>query len=479
MRTHLLFFILLLLFALVPGLNAQSPSWADDLLNRYDRYRENAVADRRFKHSEITPLILKLSGKNGFEVAEKGRSVEGRPIYLVKYGRGPVKVLLWSQMHGDEPTATMALLDLFNFLSARDEFDHIRKALSEQLTLYFLPMLNPDGAEDYKRRNALDIDINRDALRLQTPEGRLLKKVRDEVDADWGFNLHDQSRYNSVGLSPGEATFAFLAPAFDSAKSVNEKRKNAMQLVVTMNRWLQQYIPGQVARFDDTFEPRAFGDNMQRWGTRTILVECGGLDGDPEKQKIRKLHFGMLVLALESIAGKSYETHSIQAYDDIAYNNRRLFDLIIREVRVEKEGKSFIADLGFQRNEHSYDSHRRFYYSSTISDIGDLSTHNAYDEFHAGGYAALPGKTYPQTVSSLSAVQQLDAASLHRQGYTDIKVSNLPKKADFDDLPFRLHAAGARIPSNEIGLERNPSFFLARNGVKEYVVVNGFLHRIE
>lgn len=458
---------------------AQSPAWADELLIRYDRYKENAIADRRFKHAEVAPLILKFSGKKGFEVREKGRSVEGRPVYLVKYGNGPVKVLLWSQMHGDEPTATMALLDLFNFLSASDEFDSVRSLLREELTLYFLPMLNPDGAEEYQRRNALDIDINRDALRLQTPEGRLLKAVRDEVDADWGFNLHDQSRYNSVGLSPGEATFAFLAPAFDSAKSVNETRKNAMQLIVTMNRWLQQYIPGQVARFDDTFEPRAFGDNMQRWGTRTILVECGGLDGDAEKQKIRKLHFGMLVLALDAIARKSYEAHSIQAYNDIAYNNRRLFDLIIREVRVEKGGKSFIADLGFQRNEHSYDSQRRFYYSSTISDLGDLSTHNAYEELHAGGYTALPGKTYPQTVSSLSALQQLDAASLHRQGYTDIKVSNLPKKADFDDLPFRLHAAGGRIPSNEIGLERNPSFFLVRNGVKEYVVVNGFLHRIE
>lgn len=477
MRTLFLLLLLLPLFSC--DSQAQSPPWADDLLNRYDRYKENAIADRRFKHAEVAPLILKFSGKKGFEVREKGRSVEGRPVYLVKYGSGPVKVLLWSQMHGDEPTATMALLDLFNFLSASDEFDSVRSLLREELTLYFLPMLNPDGAEEYQRRNAIDIDINRDALRLQTPEGRLLKAVRDEVDADWGFNLHDQSRYNSVGLSPGEATFAFLAPAFDSAKSVNETRKNAMQLIVTMNRWLQQYIPGQVARFDDTFEPRAFGDNMQRWGTRTILVECGGLDGDPEKQKIRKLHFGMLVLALEAIASKSYEAHSIQSYNDIAYNNRRLFDLIIREVRVEKGGKSFIADLGFQRNEHSFDSHRRFYYSGTISDFGDLSTHNGYDEFHAGGYSALPGKTYPQTLSSLSAVQQLDAASLHRQGYTDIKVSNLPKKADFDDLPFRLHAAGARIPSNEIGLERNPSFFLVRNGVKEYVVVNGFLHRIE
>ena len=29
---------------------------------------------------------------------------------------GEVHVLLWSQMHGDESTATMALFDIFNFI---------------------------------------------------------------------------------------------------------------------------------------------------------------------------------------------------------------------------------------------------------------------------------------------------------------------------------------------------------------------------
>ena len=40
------------------------------------------------------------------------------------------------------------------------------------LTLYVVPMLNPDGAERFQRRNAQGIDINRDALSLQTPEGQ-------------------------------------------------------------------------------------------------------------------------------------------------------------------------------------------------------------------------------------------------------------------------------------------------------------------
>lgn len=34
-----------------------------------------------------------------------------------------------------------------------------------------------------------------------------------------------------------------------------------------MNKVLQKYIPGQVARYSDDHEPRGFGDNVQKWGT--------------------------------------------------------------------------------------------------------------------------------------------------------------------------------------------------------------------
>ncbi|NIQ56614.1 MAG: peptidase M14, partial [Gemmatimonadetes bacterium] len=47
--------------------------------------------------------------------------MEGRPIYAVRFGHGPMRVLLWSQMHGDEPTATMAIADIFTFLAASSD----------------------------------------------------------------------------------------------------------------------------------------------------------------------------------------------------------------------------------------------------------------------------------------------------------------------------------------------------------------------
>ena len=49
-----------------------------------------------------------------------------------------------------------------------------------------------------------------------------------------------------------------------------------MRIIAKMNQIIQGYARGQVGRYNDEFEPRAFGDNMQKWGTSTILIETGG-----------------------------------------------------------------------------------------------------------------------------------------------------------------------------------------------------------
>ena len=137
-------------------------------------------------------------------------------------------------------------------------------------------MVNPDGAELFQRRNNFEIDLNRDAVRQQTPEGKLLKEVFDSLKADFGFNLHDQSKYYNARLTDSPATISFLAPAYDYEKHINTTRGNAMKIIVQMNDIIQKYAPGQVGRYSDEFEPRAFGDNIQKWGTSTILIESGG-----------------------------------------------------------------------------------------------------------------------------------------------------------------------------------------------------------
>ena len=45
-------------------------------------------------------------------------------------GHGPKSILLWSQMHGDEPTATPALLDLTDFLARKAATPDVSRILS-------------------------------------------------------------------------------------------------------------------------------------------------------------------------------------------------------------------------------------------------------------------------------------------------------------------------------------------------------------
>jgi murein tripeptide amidase MpaA len=176
-------------------------------------------------HAEVTRRLADVgdSAPDLFRVEKIGESLEGRSINHVTAGTGPFGVLLWSQMHGDEPTATSALFDLFEFLHRHRGEPAVARILS-RLTVHVVPMLNPDGAERFQRRNLQSIDINRDALRLQTAEGQVLKALRDRVQPKLGFNLHNQSWRTSVGDPPMPASISLLSVAYDKPRTENAGR---------------------------------------------------------------------------------------------------------------------------------------------------------------------------------------------------------------------------------------------------------------
>ncbi len=465
---------LLYCFFLLPML-VIGQSFSEQLDKNYENYKETSIQNRRFKHQDIVPLIKNLEAP--FVVSKAGESLEGRAIYQVKIGTGTTKVLLWSQMHGDEPTATMAIMDIFNFFAKKDNLDIHKQTILENLTLYFIPMLNPDGGEQFRRRTALNVDLNRDALRLQTPEGQLLKNIRAETNADWGFNLHDQSRYNSVGNTNKTATVSFLAPTYNYEKDINVIRKRAMQQIGLMNETLQSFIPNHVAKYNDSFEPRAFGDNIQKWGTSTILIESGGYKGDPEKQFIRKMNFITLLTAFEQIALKKYADNSLEGYDNLPFNGRYFHELLIRNATIIKNGQPYILDIAFRRDELQFNKNKSFYYQSYISDLGDLSTYFGYEEIDATGYTIVPGKLYPKTMKNFKKFQKLNLSKLHQQGYSDVKIKHLNDAQR--NLNLRIHLLSEYQFFEPIfSMGRNPSFFLEKNGQKEYLVVNGVVVKL-
>jgi predicted deacylase len=191
----------------------------DSLLLKYPGFIESAITDRFVKHPVVEQILKKLPSQ--FKVELKGHSEEGRSINLVTWGKGKCKVFLWSQMHGNEATGTMALFDLMNFLKDESQ-QEVAIGLSESCTIYMLPMVNPDGAERFIRRNSKQIDINRDFIDTLTLEAKVLRKLRKEIKPDFGFNLHDQDTLWSVTGSLKSATLSYLAPSYDESLSVNK-----------------------------------------------------------------------------------------------------------------------------------------------------------------------------------------------------------------------------------------------------------------
>lgn len=283
-----------------------------------EQYRVTALSRRTLNHrtlwSTLTPIVEASPDMHAVEI---GRSVQGRQLYAIDYGAGPVRVVLWSQMHGNEPTATLALVDMLRFFVENEDAPLVRR-LRDRLTMVFVPMLNPDGAERNIRENATGIDLNRDARRQATPEARALAALHARFSPHFGFNLHDQSpRYFPDGRA---VALSLLAPPHDRQRSDRDTFARAQQLAALMRMAADSLVDGRVTRYDDTWNSQAFGDAMQSWGTATVLVETGHWENDPDKESLRRANFALLLLALDAIATGSYSNADVREYETLPDN---------------------------------------------------------------------------------------------------------------------------------------------------------------
>jgi hypothetical protein len=318
----------------------------------------DAWPERRFvatpapclRHAELVDRLRALEARHRGRLAveEVGRSVQGRPIHLVSLGTGPRKILLWSQMHGDEPSATPALLDLADTLLSWDAPEP--RAVLDGLTLLVVPMLNPDGAERYGRRNAQAIDVNRDALELATPEGRVLKAVRDRFQPELAFNLHDQNRRTTVGDTGVLATISLLAVSGDREGTLTPGRARAKRACSAVARALEPFVPGGIGRYDEDWNPRAFGDNVTAWGTPVVLIESGGVPPGRPLADLTRLNYVALLTALHGLVRDDLAGETPDLYEGLKRNEDNLWtDVLLQGGRVWQPGagEPYRADVAF------------------------------------------------------------------------------------------------------------------------------------
>lgn len=349
--------------------------------DHYSDYRYHGFSSRWLKPKDWLKFMDSLRpDEQEFSSEVIGRSSEGKEITAWCWGKGDKIVLIWSQMHGNEPTGTMALADLLVFLNRKDDhYSGLRNDLKQNLSICLIPILNPDGAENFTRVNARGIDINRDAVKQITPEMQAFQAYRQKIDPDYAFNLHDQRSIFSAGSVSIPATISYLAASADENRGLTEARKKAIALIVRMNETVNKLIPGAIGRYSDEFYPRALGDNFHKEGTPCILIESGAAADDPLRDTARKMNFLSLLTAFEAISAKEEPAFDLAAYESIPQNQSLFYDLILRQCRVQIPEGGFI-DMALQIDQQPDHNKNTLVNRYNIKEIGDLNYHHGLRE---------------------------------------------------------------------------------------------------
>ena len=189
----------------------------------------------------LTFLDAVAAASPDVHVGSFGYSYEGRRLPLAVWGApaamaeavratGKTRVLVMANIHAGEVEGKEAVLELLREIASGDH-----SAWRDSLVLLFAPIYNADGNERVgldnrpdqlgpvggmgQRPNAQGFDLNRDYMKLETPEARSLIRLFTEYDPHVTIDLHTTNgTYHGYhltyspplhpGTDPGIASFA-------------------------------------------------------------------------------------------------------------------------------------------------------------------------------------------------------------------------------------------------------------------------------
>ncbi len=217
-------------FVIVGALAAGAAALSAETLAPQFMPADHRALTRTISYAEMESFLKSVDGTGPVRVSVEATTARGRSLYLVHLRRGdhPTwKILFYAQQHGDEISGKDALLYLIRDI-ARDP-----RQLPEDVDLWILPMMNPDGAEAGTRVNSAGADLNRDHITLEQPETLALHQVVRRVRPDVAVDCHEFGRDPKAWAKRGWSKWADVTmdslnnPLFDPALMAAAERRLA------------------------------------------------------------------------------------------------------------------------------------------------------------------------------------------------------------------------------------------------------------
>lgn len=201
---------IVLTFIVLGGVASPSSAQLDSLLTAPERTDWMETT----RYAEAVTFLETVAAASPFaHLTRMGYSTEGRVIPLLVFGdvddaspeavraSGLLRVYLQGNIHGGEVPGKEALLMLVRELAVREGHPWL-----ERMVLLVAPIYNVDGNERVdlsnrprqngplggmgQRPNAQGLDLNRDHMKLDSPEARALTSMLNAYDPQVGVDLH-------------------------------------------------------------------------------------------------------------------------------------------------------------------------------------------------------------------------------------------------------------------------------------------------
>jgi len=227
-----------------------------------------------YRLSDLERFVSEIRGRPPVEIATIGRTVEGRPLEIIRVGRPEAahRVVLRARAHAWEPGGNWVVEGLVRGLL--DDSPEARRCL-ERYAVYVMPMANKDGvARGMTRFNVLGKDLNREWDRpadgTLAPENRALESWLEVMIAqgrrpDLLIDLHNDEN-GKLNIS---------RPNVDFEKHLARMRR--LEELLRRHTWFTEGSTGA-----DFRNPGSIGEGLlERWGIDACVIElnCNWIAG--------------------------------------------------------------------------------------------------------------------------------------------------------------------------------------------------------